>query len=220
MPSACGTSSLFAAVLFACAAACNGSEKRDESPVPSASAALLPGAAKPAALPPPPDVAAGSRRREEDGRPAWPPRSDARARARTHPGARGHGEGPTTRAGPRTERCSTARSRAASRPRFPLNRRHPRLDRGRCSSWSPARSAGCGSRVPSRTAPVRARAHAEGDLVFDVELLEVVPGPRSAPVPEDVKAPPATADEDRVRPCVPCAHAGCRAWPGPLRRAP
>jgi peptidylprolyl isomerase len=32
-----------------------------------------------------------------------------------------------------------------------------------------------------------------GDLVFDVELLEVTPAPKPPPVPEDVKAAPATA---------------------------
>jgi peptidylprolyl isomerase len=32
-----------------------------------------------------------------------------------------------------------------------------------------------------------------GDLVFDVELLEITPGPKPPAVPEDVKAPPATA---------------------------
>jgi len=32
-----------------------------------------------------------------------------------------------------------------------------------------------------------------GDLVFDVELLEVTPAPKPPPVPEDVKAVPATA---------------------------
>ena len=32
-----------------------------------------------------------------------------------------------------------------------------------------------------------------GDLVFDVQLLEVIPAPKPPPVPEDVKAPPATA---------------------------
>jgi FKBP-type peptidyl-prolyl cis-trans isomerase len=33
----------------------------------------------------------------------------------------------------------------------------------------------------------------KGDLVFDVELLAVTPAPKAPPVPEDVKAPPATA---------------------------
>jgi peptidylprolyl isomerase len=33
----------------------------------------------------------------------------------------------------------------------------------------------------------------QGDLVFDVELIELVPGPKPPPVPEDVKAPPKTA---------------------------
>jgi len=32
-----------------------------------------------------------------------------------------------------------------------------------------------------------------GDLVFDVELLDIVAGPKPPPAPEDVKAPPATA---------------------------
>jgi FKBP-type peptidyl-prolyl cis-trans isomerase len=32
-----------------------------------------------------------------------------------------------------------------------------------------------------------------GDLVFDVELLEIIPGPKPPPVPTDVKAPPAGA---------------------------
>jgi peptidylprolyl isomerase len=32
-----------------------------------------------------------------------------------------------------------------------------------------------------------------GDLCFDVELLEIKPAPKPPPVPEDVKAPPATA---------------------------
>lgn len=32
-----------------------------------------------------------------------------------------------------------------------------------------------------------------GDLVFDVELLDVTPGPKPPPVPEDVKAAPASA---------------------------
>jgi FKBP-type peptidyl-prolyl cis-trans isomerase len=32
-----------------------------------------------------------------------------------------------------------------------------------------------------------------GDLVFDVELLDIVPAPKAPPVPEDVKAPPANA---------------------------
>jgi peptidylprolyl isomerase len=32
-----------------------------------------------------------------------------------------------------------------------------------------------------------------GDLVFDVELLEITPAPKPPPVPEDVKAPPASA---------------------------
>jgi peptidylprolyl isomerase len=32
-----------------------------------------------------------------------------------------------------------------------------------------------------------------GDLVFDVELLDLVPAPKPPPVPEDVKAVPATA---------------------------
>jgi FKBP-type peptidyl-prolyl cis-trans isomerase len=32
-----------------------------------------------------------------------------------------------------------------------------------------------------------------GDLVFDIELLDVVPAPKPPPVPEDVKAVPATA---------------------------
>jgi FKBP-type peptidyl-prolyl cis-trans isomerase len=32
-----------------------------------------------------------------------------------------------------------------------------------------------------------------GDLVFDVELLQIVPAPKPPPVPEDVKAAPATA---------------------------
>jgi FKBP-type peptidyl-prolyl cis-trans isomerase len=32
-----------------------------------------------------------------------------------------------------------------------------------------------------------------GDLVFDVELLDIVPSPKPPAVPEDVKAPPATA---------------------------
>jgi peptidylprolyl isomerase len=32
-----------------------------------------------------------------------------------------------------------------------------------------------------------------GDLVFDVELLDIKPAPKPPPVPEDVKAPPATA---------------------------
>jgi peptidylprolyl isomerase len=32
-----------------------------------------------------------------------------------------------------------------------------------------------------------------GDLVFDVELLDIVPSPKPPPVPEDVKAPPANA---------------------------
>jgi peptidylprolyl isomerase len=32
-----------------------------------------------------------------------------------------------------------------------------------------------------------------GDLVFDVELLDIVPGPKPPAVPDDVKAPPATA---------------------------
>jgi FKBP-type peptidyl-prolyl cis-trans isomerase len=33
----------------------------------------------------------------------------------------------------------------------------------------------------------------KGDLVFDVELLEVTPAPKPPPVPADVKAPPASA---------------------------
>jgi FKBP-type peptidyl-prolyl cis-trans isomerase len=32
-----------------------------------------------------------------------------------------------------------------------------------------------------------------GDLVFDVELLDIIPGPKPPPVPTDVKAPPAGA---------------------------
>jgi peptidylprolyl isomerase len=32
-----------------------------------------------------------------------------------------------------------------------------------------------------------------GDLTFDIELLDVVPAPKPPPVPEDVKAPPASA---------------------------
>jgi FKBP-type peptidyl-prolyl cis-trans isomerase len=32
-----------------------------------------------------------------------------------------------------------------------------------------------------------------GDLVFDVELLDIIQAPKPPPVPEDVKAPPATA---------------------------
>lgn len=32
-----------------------------------------------------------------------------------------------------------------------------------------------------------------GDLVFDVELLDIIPAPKPPPVPEDVKAAPATA---------------------------
>jgi peptidylprolyl isomerase len=40
----------------------------------------------------------------------------------------------------------------------------------------------------------RARAGAPtGDLVFDVELLDIMAAPKPPPVPEDVKAPPATA---------------------------
>jgi peptidylprolyl isomerase len=34
-----------------------------------------------------------------------------------------------------------------------------------------------------------------GDLVFDVELLAITPAPKPPPVPEDVKAPPATAQK-------------------------
>ena len=32
-----------------------------------------------------------------------------------------------------------------------------------------------------------------GDLVFDVELLDIMPAPKPPPVPADVKAPPASA---------------------------
>jgi len=51
--------------------------------------------------------------------------------------------------------------------------------------WIPAKLA-YGDRPRMGGAPA-------GDLTFDVELLDIAPAPKPPPVPEDVKAPPASA---------------------------
>ena len=58
-----------------------------------------------------------------------------------------------------------------------------------------------------------------GDLTFDVELLDIVPAPKPPPVPEDVKAPPASAKKTAVGPRVPRAHARDGHGRTPRRRA-
>ena len=67
------------------------------------------------------------------------------------------------------------------------------MDRGGSDSWWSARSAACG--FPAALAyGERPRPGAPaGDLVFDVELLDITPAPKPPPVPEDVKAAPASA---------------------------
>lgn len=190
MSTACAAASLIAAALLASAAACDNSEKRDDSPVPSASPAYLPGAAKPAALPPPPDVAAA---------PADAVRTPSGlatkvltpGKGTAHPGPEDKVKADYTGWTPDGHMFDSSVVRAAPIT-FPLTAVIP--------GWSEALQlmvVGEKRRlwIPSALAygPHPRPGAPGGDLVFDVELLEIYPAPRVAAVPEDVKAPPASA---------------------------
>ncbi len=191
MSTACSAASLIAAALLACAAACSNNEARDNgTPVPSASAALLPGAAKPAAIPPPPDVAAAppdairtpsglATKVLTPGMGTVRPGPDDKVKANyTGWTPDGHMfDSSVVRAAPIT---------------FPLTAVIPGWTEGlqlmvageKRRLWIP--SALAYGAHPRPGAP-------GGDLVFDVELLEVIPGPKMPVVPDDVKAPPVNA---------------------------
>ena len=126
-------------------------------------------------------------RRGEDRRPALPRWCCSPAPARPNPPPTIWSPS-TTPAGPPTEKCSTARSRATRQARFPLDRVIKGWGEGvqlmvvgeKRRFWIPQEIAYNG--MAGRPA---------GMLVFDIELLDVSPNPSTPP--PDVAAPPADA---------------------------
>jgi peptidylprolyl isomerase len=199
MSTACGAASLIAAVVLASAAACSNTESHDAgSPVPSSPAAILPHApATASALPPPPDVAAA---------PADAIRTPSGlaskvltpGKGKVHPGPDDRVKADYTGWTPDGHMVDSSVVHGAPIT-FPLTAVIPGWTEGlqlmvvgeKRRLWIP--SALAYGAHPRPGAP-------GGDLVFDVELLDILPPPKASapppvlpPVPEDVKAPPASA---------------------------
>jgi FKBP-type peptidyl-prolyl cis-trans isomerase len=180
-------SSIVCAVLFACS---HGDTHAAADAAPSASAALAPAAPSASSIPAPPDVAA--------------PPADAvttpsglaskvltAGTGTTHPGAADkvtvHYTG-WTKAGQMFD-SSVARGQPIT---FALNAVIPGWTEGlqlmvtgeKRRLWIPGNLAYGDHPRPGAPA---------GALVFDVELLDIVVGPKPPPVPDDVAAPPASA---------------------------
>jgi peptidylprolyl isomerase len=192
MSTACSASSLVAVVLLTCAAACSNNETRDNgsSVVPSASAAYLPGMVKPAALPPPSDVAAAPSDavRTPSG---LATKVLTPGRGTEHPGPDDKVKASYTGWTPDGHMFDSSVVRGEPIT-FPLTAVIPGWTEAlqlmvvgeKRRLWIP--SALAYGAHPRPGAP-------GGDLVFDVELLDIFPAPKMPTVPEDVKAPPSSA---------------------------